>query len=99
MAKTYVQSVDGVVNLIGGPEVGLTGLVNTGLVIVREAAGDEEIGWVDDGEKFVPATPPAPSPVVPDTGPMLMDIMLKQAELEQKIDAIGIMLVPPIPEV
>lgn len=43
--------------------------------------------------------PPEAISVPPETGPMLMDIILKQAELEQKIDAIGIMLVPDIPEV
>lgn len=32
-------------------------------------------------------------------GSMVMDVLLKQSELEQKIDAIGMMLVPEIPEV
>lgn len=97
--KSYVQSVDGIVNLFGGPEVGLFGPESGGRVVIREAVGGEEIGWIDDGDKFVPPMPPGADVTPPETGPMLMEIMLKQAELEQKLDAIGILLVPEIPEV
>lgn len=58
--EKYVQSVDGIVNLIGGPEVGLFAPINAGRVVVRLATGTEEIGWVDDGERFVPQAPVTP---------------------------------------
>lgn len=80
--KKYVQAVDGVVNLIGGPEVGLFGTVSEGRVIVREMGLDPvEIGWIDNGDKFVPA--PVDNPVI---------VVDPLDEINQRLDDLALMI-------
>lgn len=56
MDKRYAQIVDGVVNLVGGPEVGLLQEVEMGGVIIREIANSSPIseGWGFVHGEFVP---------------------------------------------
>lgn len=88
--KMYSQSVDGVVNLIGGEDVGLSSPMAVGRAVVREVGSTPvEIGWMDDGEKFIP-------PFQISTVPALTELQI----LSQKVDEQGRMLMALlIPEV
>lgn len=58
--------------------------------------GDAPIGMVYDNGEWIDGPVPV---IIPTLESMVMEMELKQAELEQKIDAIGVLLIPDIPEV
>lgn len=87
-----VNRIPTVNNVVRGVEIGDG---KAAITTNTEIPGGSEI---TEGE-YCAYDPGVQSNFPPEIGPILMDITLKQAELEMKLDAIGTMLVPTLPEV